>query len=619
MANFMNDAAPDGSRWKDFCSKESPKVGTDGLLTGRWRDAIVAAVAVEKAGGSRRYADGPAGQVIDYLCHKGFGKFRQNADATEQAAHAGRLRPPTSGHPSSGGYPDTRPVCPYGTGCYRKNPIHFQEYAHPWKEGGGGGGFEPGRPVCPVAAPQGGGKGGGKGGGGAFEPGRPVAAAGAGAPSPAAAAPLQVRCGKCGHVNSVSFPPGSPSGARVRVTCPKCKCVNEVQLPQHGAGGHHGSRPSAIKPPWQAPSVGGRPPRPTGRRRALLVGVNYPGTRAELRGCINDVHNLNRLLVESYGWNPRDIRTLTDDGRGTHGMPTRRNIETQLTWLAQGAAPGDVLWFSFSGHGAQQEDPHGYEEDGMNETILPVDFESAGMMTDDQLGDLIVKPLPEGVRLTSVMDCCHSGTGLDLPFTWDQRRGSWREETNPYHSMGDVLMFSGCEDDDTSSDASSMYGAAGGAMTTALCDVLRRNPNPSYPQLLDMLHQHLRRGGFSQRPVLTSSQQFHFDRPFSLDDIHPNNNPQLGRTFRKRFPPQPKPMFGPLADMLGPLGMLAGGMILGHALGGVAEAAFSGGVGDAVGGMLGGLGGMAGGLGGGLMGGGLMDAVGGFFGGDDDW
>lgn len=48
--------------------------------------------------------------------------------------------------------------------------------------------------------------------------------------------------------------------------------------------------------------------------------------------------------------------------------------------------PGDVLFFHFSGHGAQQEDPNGFEEDGMNETILPVDFEHAGMMTDDHIG-----------------------------------------------------------------------------------------------------------------------------------------------------------------------------------------------------------------------------------------
>ena len=28
----------------------------------------------------------------------------------------------------------------------------------------------------------------------------------------------------------------------------------------------------------------------TGRRKALLVGINYFGTKSELRGCINDVH-----------------------------------------------------------------------------------------------------------------------------------------------------------------------------------------------------------------------------------------------------------------------------------------------------------------------------------------
>ena len=26
---------------------------------------------------------------------------------------------------------NTRPLCKYGTACYRKNPAHFQEYRHP--------------------------------------------------------------------------------------------------------------------------------------------------------------------------------------------------------------------------------------------------------------------------------------------------------------------------------------------------------------------------------------------------------------------------------------------------------------------------------------------------------
>lgn len=312
-------------------------------------------------------------------------------------------------------------------------------------------------------------------------------------------------------------------------------------------------------------------PKLTGRRRAVMVGINYIGTQAQLRGCVNDVQNMHALLTQTFSWDPRCIRTLTDDDRGS--MPTRRNIEAALSWLVDGVQPGDVLFFHFSGHGAQKEDPHGYEEDGMNETILPVDFKTAGMMTDDDLSDLVVKGLPEGARLTAIMDCCHSGTGLDLPYTWMPGRG-WKEETNPYHSLGDVQMISGCEDDDTSSDASTAYGAAGGAMTTAFCDVMRATRCPSYPELMQQLNRVMRSRGFSQHAQLTSSQRFDFDRHFLLDDIIPNGNPTVGRTFRRHFPPQPRPMQGPLADMLGIGAAVVGGMILGDMAGGLLGALF---------------------------------------------
>lgn len=476
-------------------------VGTDALLMGTWREAIIAAVACEKAGRAGRYADGPAGQVLDFLMERGYSKFTAAAEKTEEAAHSGRIRPAGggSGGGSGGSGGGGRPMCPHGPSCYRKNPEHFKEYSHPWHEGKEDKWECPrctyhNKPSHPQCEMCGGGRPGGSPSGGSST--------------------LQIRCGRhgCNHVVTVAVPPGTAAGARVQAKCPQCGCTNEAPMPFSASG----MDPS----PSPAPHMGGAAPRPSGRRKALLIGVNYFGTRAELRGCINDVHNLYRLLTETYGWPGHCIKTLTDDGRGNGGMPTRQNIGQHMSWLSDGAQPGDVLFFSFSGHGAQKEDPHGYEEDGMNETILPVDFERAGMMTDDEISDIIVKRLPEGVRLTGVMDCCHSGTGLDLPFTWDMRRGMWREEVNPFHSMGDVLMFSGCEDDDTSSDAAGMYAAPGGAMTTAFCDVLRRNPRPIYPQLLQLLHQHLNRGGFSQRPVLSSTQQFSLDRPFAFDDIH---------------------------------------------------------------------------------------------------
>jgi hypothetical protein len=40
------------------------------------------------------------------------------------------------------------------------------------------------------------------------------------------------------------------------------------------------------------------------------------------------------------------------------------------------------------------------------------------MIRDDELFQTLVAPLPEGSVLTSVMDCCHSGTVLDLPYVF---------------------------------------------------------------------------------------------------------------------------------------------------------------------------------------------------------
>ena len=45
-------------------------------------------------------------------------------------------------------------------------------------------------------------------------------------------------------------------------------------------------------------------------RRALLIGINrYQVPGADLRGCVNDVENLNAALIELYGFNKGDVIT----------------------------------------------------------------------------------------------------------------------------------------------------------------------------------------------------------------------------------------------------------------------------------------------------------------------
>jgi len=96
--------------------------------------------------------------------------------------------------------------------------------------------------------------------------------------------------------------------------------------------------------------------------------------------------------------------------------PTKSNMRLALSWLVQGCQPGDSLVFHFSGHGSQQKDYNGDELDGYDETLCPTDFETQGMIVDDEINAVIVKPISHGVKLHAIIDACHSGTVLDLPF-----------------------------------------------------------------------------------------------------------------------------------------------------------------------------------------------------------
>ena len=123
-------------------------------------------------------------------------------------------------------------------------------------------------------------------------------------------------------------------------------------------------------------------------------------------------------MHERYHFAWDDMVILTDDQKNPRAQPTRANILRAMDWLVSGAQPNDNLFFHYSGHGGQTEDRDGDEEDGMDETIYPVDFKQAGMIVDDEMHRRMVRPLPPGCRLTAVFDCCHSGSALDLPYEY---------------------------------------------------------------------------------------------------------------------------------------------------------------------------------------------------------
>ncbi|RIB12208.1 caspase domain-containing protein [Gigaspora rosea] len=266
----------------------------------------------------------------------------------------------------------------------------------------------------------------------------------------------------------------------------------------------------------------------TGRKRALLIGINYFHTQYELKGCINDVKNIKKFLIDYCNFKESDITVLTDDQDDPSKKPTKEHMLEGMRALVADAQQHDSYFLHFSGHGGQRVDLDGDEADGYDETIMPLDFKTNGEIIDDEMHNILVDGLPAGCRLTVVFDSCHSGTVLDLPYVYSthgkvkesklsssfEDKRIRRKNLETKSSPADVIMFSGCKDEQTSADASE-NGAATGAMSHALITTLKHDSTQTYQSLLNNIRDFLR-DRYSQKPQLSASHPMDMNEVFKI-------------------------------------------------------------------------------------------------------
>jgi len=274
-------------------------------------------------------------------------------------------------------------------------------------------------------------------------------------------------------------------------------------------------------------------------KRAVLIGINrYRVPGADLRGCVNDVKNLQQALTTYCGFSAKDITTLTDL------QATKKAMQSAIQKLVASGKKGDVLLLHYSGHGANVPDDNGDEADHRDEILCPTNLDWNDPLRDDWLRKTFDK-LRSGVSLTVIMDCCHSGTNtraitppdapvkerflpcpLDLMATESGRklRGTLRAKlgkaprggkrrSDIVHADIPELLITGCRDTQTSADAK-IGGTFNGALTYYLVDSIKASKgNLTYREW----HQHtaakLKKNDYDQVPQL-EGQRTSFDRPF---------------------------------------------------------------------------------------------------------
>ncbi|MEY4108047.1 MAG: hypothetical protein RL181_2389, partial [Bacteroidota bacterium] len=153
------------------------------------------------------------------------------------------------------------------------------------------------------------------------------------------------------------------------------------------------------------------PPKP--RLYALHVGINHYPAGSEvssLAGCVNDAKMLGGFIQKQFA-EEYDIhsRTLLDQ-EATYAAIVEHFGAAHLGK----AGPGDIAFFSYSGHGAKERSaPEFKDPGGLGETLVCYDSRPNGRdLADKELAVLAQRLEERGACVVTLLDCCHSGSGF---------------------------------------------------------------------------------------------------------------------------------------------------------------------------------------------------------------
>jgi hypothetical protein len=267
-----------------------------------------------------------------------------------------------------------------------------------------------------------------------------------------------------------------------------------------------------------------------GVKRALIIGIDtYEETtqtpaafaaRGEaeragwknLNGCVNDARSVKQLIMARYGFMEENIDTLMNR------QATHESILNAIHSLIGKCQPqsGDVVLIYYAGHGSQVKNSRSYDGTGQDQTMVPSDLWD---IRNKELAPLFNQLLDNGVTLTLIYDCCHSGgiaRGNSLPVEYITRQApplnfdADDDSKAPNIEERGALVFSAAQRDQTAKEAVDADGIAHGAFTLALIRAINSaTTNESAGMMFTRIVANLKSDGGPkfQDPVMGANDQ----------------------------------------------------------------------------------------------------------------
>mgnify|MGYP001810138818 CR=1 FL=1 len=236
---------------------------------------------------------------------------------------------------------------------------------------------------------------------------------------------------------------------------------------------------------------------PVSTKYAVIIGNQYNNT---LPGCFADADMIQKLLIKFHGYKSGDILLLRD----ANYVTTLAALNILVTKANQGK---NELFFFYSGHGSFLKDNDGDESSGNDQCIVPVDYKSKGLVTDDKIHEIFLK-LPSNIKLRCVFDCCYSASILDLQFKM-HNDGLFANETPRNALYADVVCLSACGDSETAASAYNLdrNNRWQGALTVFFNDIITSgNGDATLKNLVDFIGNKLSANSLNQTTTIYSSR-----------------------------------------------------------------------------------------------------------------
>ncbi|MCB0521998.1 MAG: caspase family protein [Lewinellaceae bacterium] len=146
---------------------------------------------------------------------------------------------------------------------------------------------------------------------------------------------------------------------------------------------------------------------------SLHIGINqYPpnSSVSSLSGCVNDAKALQAFLAKHFAKDYKVKSALLFDEAATYDNIIAHFGEKHLGQ----AGKGDLVFFTYSGHGAKEKSaPEFKDPGGRGETLVCYDSRPNGKdLADKELAVLAKRLEEKGAYLVTLLDCCHSGSGF---------------------------------------------------------------------------------------------------------------------------------------------------------------------------------------------------------------